>query len=218
MTLRLAVSVEGQTEERFVKDLLAPHLYSHGVAATPVIVATSRSASGRKARGINPDRVHAELQRLLRGFDHVTTLYDFYGFDGRKPRETADRLQARMSAGLGNPRNLIVYVQRHEFEALLLSDPGTAAEYFQAPAMAAEIAKAIATAGSPEDVNDRPETAPSKRLEEWTTRHAPANRRFSKRNKVLHGADLARHITLPVIRRACPRFALWLKRLEALAP
>ncbi len=50
MSIRLGISVEGQTEERFVKDLLAPHLTTFDVFATPVIVTTSRSASGKKQR------------------------------------------------------------------------------------------------------------------------------------------------------------------------
>lgn len=35
MSVRLGISVEGQTEERFVKDLLAPYLVRFGVHATP---------------------------------------------------------------------------------------------------------------------------------------------------------------------------------------
>ena len=70
MTIRLGISVEGQTEERFVKDLLAPHLEARGVYAIPIIVATSRSAAGKKSKGggINLDRIAGELQRLLGGF------------------------------------------------------------------------------------------------------------------------------------------------------
>ncbi len=70
MRLRLGISVEGQTEEAFVKRLLAPHLDRVGIETTPVPVATSRTASGSKVKGggINIDRVTHELRRLLDGY------------------------------------------------------------------------------------------------------------------------------------------------------
>lgn len=218
--VRLGISVEGQTEERFVKDLLAPHLANFDVFATPVIVATSRSASGEKAKGggINVDRVRSEISRLLRGYPdgYVTSLFDFYAFDGRLPNETVNNLEARIAASLNDPVNFIPYIQLHEFEGLLFSEPATAANYFQAPQLAQIIATAVAHAGSPEHVNDGAQTAPSKRLEAWTLQHSPPNLRYSKRTKTRHGPSLAAHLTLPVIRSACARFDNWLTRLEQL--
>jgi hypothetical protein len=172
VSVRLAISVEGQTEERFVKDLLMPHLAGFGVLATPVIVATSRSANGQKAKGggINMDRVKSELRRLIQGFSDgfVTSLYDFYGFRDKLPNECVEALEARIATGLRTPRNLIPYVQLHEFEGLLLSDAAIVAEYFQIVEMEAQIIAAVKKAGSAEMVNGGSMTAPSKRLENWT--------------------------------------------------
>lgn len=99
MRIRLAISVEGQTEERFIKDLLAVHLAGFQIDAVPVVVATSRAADGRKSKGggINTDRIVKELRALLQGFRHgyVTSLYDFYGFEDKLPKETVDGLEAR---------------------------------------------------------------------------------------------------------------------------
>jgi hypothetical protein len=219
VTIRLGISVEGQTEERFVKDLLAPHLTMHDVAAIPIIVATSRSASGKKHKGggINLDRIAGELQRLLGGFrgGFVTSLYDFYGFEDKRPGETAEALEERIAVRLGTPPNFIPYVQLHEYEALLLSNAATVAAYFQAPALAREVRKVVTQAGNPELVNDSPQTAPSKRLDSWTSTHAP-RMRYSRDTKTRHGPMLAARLTLPVIRAACPRFAGWLSRLERL--
>jgi uncharacterized protein DUF4276 len=221
MSIRLGISVEGQTEERFVKDLLAPHLANFEIYATPVIVTTSRSASGMKAKGggINMNRVANELRRLLGGYPDgfVTSLYDFYGFEDKGESETVDALETRIAFALGNPRNLHSYVQLHEFEGLLLSDAATAADYFQASALEHLINSAVSRAGSPEQVNDNAATAPSKRLETWTGKHAPAVQRYSKATKLLHGPQLAARLTLPVIRGACPRFNAWLTQLECLA-
>jgi hypothetical protein len=219
MSVRLGIPVEGQTEERFVKDLLAPHLFRFGVHATPVIVATSRSAGGQKAKGggINIDRVTRELRRLLGGHadGYVTSLYDFYGFADKRPSETVEHLEARIATALNAPRNLIAYIQIYEFEALLLSDATTATSYFEAPAITRLIDDAVSRASSPESVDEGPSTSPSKRLEAWTREHG-ARRFYSKATKTLHGPGLATRLTLPVIRRACPRFAAWLSRLETL--
>ncbi|HEV7369989.1 DUF4276 family protein [Arenibaculum sp.] len=220
MSIRLAVSVEGQTEERFVKVVLAPHLAGFRIWATPVIVATSRSAAGTKAKGggINLDRVVGELRRLR--FDYrdgfVTSLYDFYGFRDRQPGEDVAALELRIAQRLGSPPNLIPYVQLHEFEGLLLSDPAMVAAYFKAPALETLVASAVARAGSPERVNDGPNTAPSKRLEEWTREHAPPLLRYTARTKLLHAPQFADHLKLPVIRAACARFDDWVSRLERL--
>lgn len=221
MTVRLGISVEGQTEERFVKDVLTKHLQGFDVYATPVPVATSRSADGTKARGggINIDRVVSEIGRLLRGFSdgYVTTLYDYYGFEGRRPDDSVEHLEARIAAKVGTPGRFISYVQLHEFEGLLLSDAAVAADYFRSPKLAELISQAVSRAGTPEHVNDGHQTAPSKRLEAWTRDHSPKLQRYSKATKTRHGPQLAMCLTLPVIRRACPRFDAWVGKLEALS-
>ncbi len=130
--------------------------------------------------------------------------------------ETGAALQDRIAATLSWPPNLICYVQLHEFEAFLLSDAAIAARYFDAAAMRGVIDKAVRDAGLPEMVNDGPFTGPSKRLEDWTTQHAPVLLRFSKQTKVRHGAALAIELILETIRDACPLFGAWLRRLETL--
>jgi hypothetical protein len=221
VTIRLGISVEGETELLFVNHVLAKHLATFEVYATPMKVGTGRSAGGQKCKGggINLDRVANELNKLLSthrdGF--VTSLYDFYGFKDKRPGETVAALEQRISARLGTPRNLIPYIQLHEYEALLLSDPATLAEYFKAPTLEDAVRKTVANAeGNPEFVNDSVLTAPSKRLNSWTSEHAPMMMRYSNDTKARHGHLLAARLTLPVIRAACPRFAAWLGRLETL--
>ena len=48
--IRLAISVEGQTEEEFTKGVLTTHLRSHGIETQPVLVGRAR---GRVAGGGN---------------------------------------------------------------------------------------------------------------------------------------------------------------------
>ncbi len=99
------------------------------------------------------------------------------------------------------------YVQLFEFEALLFSQPGS---FSVLPGLAPEALTALAAiAGgfsTPEDINDDPATAPSKRIE-------MAIPRYRKR---LQGPVVAKAIGLTQIRAACPRFNDWVGRLESL--
>ncbi|MGP9820182.1 DUF4276 family protein [Salinarimonas sp. NSM] len=215
---RLAVHVEGQTEERFVKDVLAPHLEALGILPQPVLITTGRNADGSRARGggVNLDRVRGQLRQLLAGFPdgHVTTFYDLYACGGRAAGESAEALEARIHEALGAPPNLIPYVQRHEFEALLLSAPDVLAAHFAQPGLVRTIGRALAPLGGPEDLNDGPATAPSKRLADWTRDLAE---RYEPRTKLRHAPPICARIGLEPMRAACPRFDAWIARLERLA-
>ena len=59
---------------------------------------------------------------------------------------------------------------------------------------------------TPEDINDEPETAPSKRIA----------RTISRYRKALHGPLIAETMGLDVIRKECLRFNQWVERLESL--
>ena len=102
---------------------------------------------------------------------------------------------------------MVPYVQRHEFEGLLFSDVEVFATQIDFPH---DCVSALLTVReqftTPEDINDHYETAPSKRLASVIPRY----------RKVLHGAVLAGKIGLDAIRAQCPRFDVWLTRLEAL--
>ena len=83
--MRLAISVEGQTEEAFFKRTIVPYFLKHDIYTDIIIVTTSKDRCGRKNRGgcINIDRIKNEVQKLLNSYDYVTTFYDFYGFSNR---------------------------------------------------------------------------------------------------------------------------------------
>ena len=48
--MRLYILCEGQTEDRFVKEILAPHLLRLNIFATPIICETKRTV-GKKYKG-----------------------------------------------------------------------------------------------------------------------------------------------------------------------
>ncbi len=219
---RLYVLVEGQTEEAFVKRVITPHLQGLGVWAYAIIVATSRDASGRKRRGGGQwKHWRRDLKRLIReqSGDEVrfTTMFDLYGLPVDFPElekhgcipntsRRAESLEASMSRDVDDPR-LIPYLQRHEFEALVLAALGSVTKLLEdaGDLEAVERLRAELASMSPEEVNDGESTAPSKRL-----------MRIPSYRKTVHGPLAVEDAGLPALRSACPRFGAWIARLEAL--
>lgn len=214
MTLRLAISVEGPTENELCREVLRPHLAAFDVHIESIIVTTKRNLTGPNATGgsIGMERFRNEVRRLMPSFDYVTTLYDLYGFKDRLPGATAAALCARMSETLDQPRRLIPYVQPHEVEALLFSAPEALATYLESASLGQAIAAAAKTCGGVEQINDGRDTAPSKRLASLFHEHL--GKRY---DKPFHGPLLAIEIGLGPIRRACPSFNEWISRLERLS-
>ena len=159
--IQLGVVVEGRTEVEFAKQVLTPHLVQLKVLVQPVPI------SGNVKVG----RLANEMAKLYRRFGRVTSLVDFYGFADRPPGVTVDELESRIGEEAScklddwRPDRFLPYVQVHEFECLLFSDVDALADALQAPMRVRlalhEIRRQFA---SPEDINDHPSTAASKRL------------------------------------------------------
>lgn len=220
----LYVLVEGNTEDRFVKTLLGPHLHERGVWAVPIEVTTKKNPlTGEKlARGGGQwKHWRRDILSVLAGKpagDRVTSMFDLYGLPkdfpaldaGKAERDTVKRaqmLEKAMAAEIGD-RRFIPYIQRHEFEALVLAGIDHLAEILIDPAWKAGIAALRAELGTtrPEDVNDGKETAPSKRL----LAHVPGY------NKTTHGPLVTSKVGVEGLKQRCPRFGAWLAKLEAL--
>ena len=214
--IRLAVSVEGRTEEEFVKTMLADHLRGHGVEPTPILIGRARGGSG--GGNVSVERLVPEMRDLFWSFDAVTSLVDFYGFRDRGDRETADALEERLGEALRgvvrewDPRRVIPYIQQYEFESLLFSDVDAFAVLSDVSSDTSN--EAVRTLRhvrsqfpSPEDINDDWATAPSRRI-------AGAMPEY---RKVVHGPLVAGETGLDAIRRECRRFNAWMERLETLA-
>lgn len=196
--VRIGISVEGPTEERFVKILLAPYFSQKGIYVTPI------SINGN----VSVDRVRHELENLAYSFDYVSTFYDFYGFKRKVEGETKETLEARImeSTKEGLRGKLIPYIQMYEFEGLLFSSPEAIAVELQDESLGAWANDILAAfSNNPEKVNDSTETSPSKRLEK------AANYR-----KTTHGPNIAALIGLAKMRAMCSGFDGWLTQLERL--
>ena len=117
-----------------------------------------------------------------------------------------ERLQAKL--GEDPLRRFIPYVQMYEFEGLLFSHPERLAQGINQSELGCSLQKIRDAFDSPEEINNSPVTAPSKRI----------GKLFSAYDKPIHGSLAAIEIGLDVIRQECQRFDEWLKKLEALQP
>ncbi len=209
--MRLAISVEGQTEEEFVKNVLADYLSRIGIYTTPILL--GRARGGSNGGNVSLDRLVSEMAYLLRSFDAVTSFVDFYGFR-RKGNKTVDDLEEDMnqqiSRKLGrhwHPEKVFPYIQKHEFEGLLFSNVNAFANAIDAPEESIEELRSIRVRFlTPEDINDNSETAPSKRIVKVIPQY----------QKKVYGPLIAMEIGLETIRAKCPRFSGWVTRLESL--
>ena len=223
---RVHVVVEGLTEETFVSDVLAPELRCRGVSLRPKLLGTS----GHQGGNVTYARVKRDVTALLKQDRqaYCTTLIDLYGlghgFPGSAPipigipsRPEADRasqieqaVKNDIIATLGeNWRadiRFIPYIQQYEFEGLLFSSPVALAQGISQPQLVNKFEAVRAAFATPEEINDSPRTAPSKRILQF---HPPYQ-------KPLHGVLAVKAMGLATIRRECPRFNAWVSRLEAL--
>ena len=208
--IRLAVCVEGQTEEEFVNVVLDGHLRPLGVEPEPVLIGTG---TGEGGGNVTVKRLASHMALLYHSHDAVTSLVDFYGFQRRGGRdvealETHVREKTGEQVGEGwDEDRVFPYVQMHEFEGLLFSDVNVFAMQVDFPDGCAAALHAVREQfTTPEDINDDPGTAPSKCI----------GRVIPRYNKVTHGPALAVTIGLGRIRAECPRFDVWVTRLESL--
>ncbi len=213
---RLYLLVEGQTEEAFVNELLLPHYTRQGLYLIPIIVSTS---PGHKGGVVSYAKIRPQIEKLCKQDTaaHVSTLFDLYALPSDFPgkasadypamgsgRQKAEFLEAALANDVGQ-RNFIPNLLVHEFEALLFVRVEAFAEWTDDDRVL-EPLNAISATTAPEDINDSPQTAPSKRI-------LAAMQGYQK---TLHGPLIACDIGLDEMRAACPHFAQWLERIESL--
>lgn len=214
---RVYVLVEGQTEEAFLRELLVPHYARLGHYLQPIIVSTS---PGHRGGVVSYAKVRPQIIRLCRqdASAHVSTMFDLYAlpqdFPGKGtqnyPRtatghQKARFLEAQLALDVGQP-NFLANLVVHEYEALLFAQPDLFAQWSDDPSLVGTLKQALAGAGAPEDINDSPHTAPSKRILAAMPSY----------QKTFHGPLIACDIGLDAIRQACPHFNAWLLAIEAL--
>ncbi len=223
---RLHFVVEGQTEETFVNQVLAPHLGQFNVFADVRSVETSRSRT-RVYRGGLIDYPKAKKDLLLwmrqemRSADvYFTTMFDLYrlpdSFPGYQearresnPYQKVELLEKAFGNDLAHPK-FIPYIQLYEFEALLFADVAQFDwEFLESQTAILTLGKLAAEFGNPELINDGPESAPSKRIIQLIPEY--------EGRKASAGPLIAQKIGIVTLCEKCAHFAEWLRQLEQLA-
>jgi hypothetical protein len=218
---RVYVVVEGKTEKSFVLDVLAPRLHPN-VYLIPIVL----GPPGRRGGDPRYPRVKRHVTDLLKQEQAVfcTTMLDFYGLGAGFPgmplpaglgsREKVERIERAMSedfaAEVPDRRpdiRFLPYLQLHEYEGLLFSDPAAFAAGIGRADLALRFFEIRRERQTPEDINDNPNTAPSKRV-------LALHEGYSK---VDDGLAAAKAVGIDRMRQECPHFREWLERLEALA-
>lgn len=224
---RLLIHVEGETEETFVNEIIRPHLYRHGyskVSARLVGNARQRDRRGgiRAWTAVRKDIVN----HLKEDPDCLaTTMVDYYALPqsgdkawpgreaagllpfARKATTLEEALLADICQEMGtdfDARRFIPFVMMHEFEGLLFSDCQGFSQGIGLPELADEFQSIRDQFSSPEEINDSPVTAPSKRVKELVAVY----------EKPLMGTLAVLEIGLDAIRDECPHFNSWLISLE----
>jgi len=210
---RIKIFVEGQTEETFVRDVLEPSFRLQRKWLVPILAKTSSNGRGGI---VSYGKIKHQVSRLCREdrSAYVTTMIDLYGlpkdFPGRDsaPRgscfDRACYLEQQFAQDI-NEQNFFPNLIVHEFEGLLFSGPEKFSEWFD-EATTNKLIQVRNAFSSPEDINDSPHTAPSKRIKAVASGY----------QKTLHGPLISADIGLAVIRGNCIHFKEWLETLEQL--
>ena len=225
--ITVEVVVEGPTENRFIKQVLAPYWEMRNIFVHAPVVRTK--ADGRhgivfKGGDIRFERMERQIGNFLsqREDTIVASFVDYYGIkewpgysairENDTPQMIAERLNMAAKeqicqdyADCTPAQRYFPFTAVHEFEALLFSDSRVLAEMLGIDQ--ADVDDVLAHCGSPEAINNSPETAPSKRLDAWTR---------NRYGKTTNGIVIAKTIGIDKMRLACPNFDAWLKSIESI--
>jgi hypothetical protein len=159
----------------------------------------------------------------------ATTMVDYYGLPQEGVAAWPGRAMARalgtakrgpfvekallddVAAEMGNrlrPERFVPFVVMHEFEGLLFSDCAAFSTGIGRADLEADLRAIRDQFSTPEEINDSPATAPSKRVEALVPGY----------QKPLLGTLAALGIGLVRIRAECPHFNAWLNKIESLVP
>lgn len=211
--------VEGETEEEFIKRLLIPYLYGRGLRCHIQAILIFMSGGGHGHN--NAEHFLNTIEPVLHysGEPVITSLLDFFRFPRKQPVfaacaacrtavEEAACLQQALFAEVQRIRPypyFIPYVQLHEFEALLFAD--VVGHELHHPGIQTEVAAVIDAYPSPEEINSRPESAPSKRLESIYRAYKQHYR------KAADAVDVVELIGMDRLLDRCPQFSAWVEHL-----
>lgn len=213
---RLIIVVEGDTEKEFIDNVLSPYLYERGVQSVSCFKIKHTKGGLTKYRHLKTDLLNCVYENDLL----VSTLIDYYALPKDFPQyeeasmivDKAERLTFLEKAIIEDIQkekdeyfpNLLPYIQLHEFEALVFSSlHGISSLFGDDEANFTEIRRIIDSHPNPEDINDNPSSAPSKRLLQLIKGY----------NKVVDGIMIIEETGIETVLKKCPRFNSWVETL-----
>ncbi|WP_028523661.1 DUF4276 family protein [Runella limosa] len=221
------IIVEGSTEEAFVNDVLVKHFSSFNIFISARKIKTGWDKLNNKpAKGglLKYNKFRGDVQKWIvsdrgRADTFYTSFIDLYAFPKdsespytkdlqsiENPYQKVEALESAIATDINHP-NFIPYIQLHEFEAFLLASPDRLLGMYPDEQTAiGRLTKEIALM-PPEEINESPQTAPSKRI----IRYIPDY----ESQKAQVGPMVAEDIGLTLLREKCPHFGEWITKLES---
>ncbi len=219
-SVEVYIIVEGQTEQTFVREVLAPEMSHKGIYLHPALI----GKPGHKGGNIRFERAKEDIGKFLkqRSNTHISTMFDYYRLETSWPGnvrtpgshtsiEKAERVEAATSAKIKElfpdhnvDGRFIPYIEMHEFEALLFSDASKLADKLNVNP--SDIEDILDECEEPEEIDDGPDTTPSKRLISMDKSY----------RKVAMGKTISEAIGVRTIRQKCPHFNDWITKIERL--
>lgn len=228
----IAIVAEGPSEQQFITNNLAPYLQQASggnLFAQAIVVKTSVAANGKARFGgggwySGARTGYDSLIRMLLEqpqWQGVSTMIDYYGF----PQDFIRK------AGLVNPRcedieeklleyyrnreqpgKWLPFVVKHEFESLVIAAAlhGKSTVFSNAEIHQMTLWKDAA--GEVEEINDSPQTAPSKRIIQLKESSPVPYRKLPDTKEVFD------HTRIEAVMDECPHFAGWVENLLSFAP
>lgn len=217
--IRLNVTAEGFSEEKFVSEILRPHLLNFNVYADVRKVLTRKL---RKRGGVvSYAKFRNDVTQWIKeqpGAFH-TTFIDLYGLatdfpdykatQGWEPYKRVVAIENAIKKDIGYDK-FMPYIQLHEYETLLFTKPDIMEIWLSLYNKHLPVGKfneiVQSCGGNPELINEDPATAPSKRILSLCPIY----------DKVDDGILILKEIGLDNIRATCAHFNEWVTGLENL--
>lgn len=222
------VLCEGQTEQGFVEEVLKPYLIENGVTAVKTVLVTTNKK--KNARGGAVSYAHAEYDlnvMLSSNIDneyerHIfTTMFDLYALPDSFPGyqdahaivERYERVAAfelAWSDAVGSQR-FIPYIQLHEFESLVFCGLDyLKLMYKECDKNIDKLKSVLEEVGNPELVNDKPDSAPSKRIIKAIEGDKKTRYNYDKPKS---GKYVTKMVGIEQLRAQCRHFNEWIEIL-----
>jgi len=206
---RLVFIVEGATEIILVQNLIEPYLIKLGFT-NPInaqTIVTNRKLHKKGGVGSYGKFKNEVNRTLAQGNVIVTTMIDFYKLPSDFPSFSLNSnqievIEKAIHQDFDFADNFTPYIQLHELEALMFSDRSGFELVIDDEHKLKQVDAIITQFPNPEDINNDPETAPSKRL-----------KKIFNYDKTGDGELIFEMIGMESMKKKCPRFSVWIDNI-----